>query len=1165
VEIIELPTRFTITSLLGEGGGGRVYRVNDRVRDRELALKVVSAPDAEFLRREFDTLRQIRHENLIQVFDWGWLDSGDAFYTMELVDGGNWQAFMGKPQAPEVVRSILAGVLRGLAHLHAHGEIHGDLKPANILLGGGGIVKVSDIGMGNPGVGEILGGTPGYSAPECWQEQAPTVRSDLYSVGVMAYEALAGHHPFEGKSIRDVVAGQLQGWVVSPRAHGIDLPTDLERAVMRALEKDPTIRQGSADAFMEGLSIEDTIGAVLGGRFSARDHELSQVLALVESRNVNSKTLVSVVGASGSGRTSLILEVAHRVLRSGGLLVEWDGRSLGTLRTILPQSDRPNRPVQSDQQELGVSSVGDVILAESDSRFVLIAVDPPEDARMDARLQAESLARYLATVAVERGTAINALVALTDTMTPPQTATFESSIHLHPLDSAGVRSLLQGLLGTAEIEEALVDKITAEVAGNADRVVRVTLDLISRGILGRRGGTWRFLEVERIRELRVGEVAADLKGTWNSLNRSEQAILTALAVVPTGFPSAVLSRLLDEGDLSTKTRLESLALRGFVAERAGLWMLASANVLDAVDSLASATDYRSLAKRMRSLSGDWVYEEAVLAIRAAADRDVGGALQGARIAMRRRDYLLSERRALAAEAWAREAADFDSVREAMLVRAETLHRLGKHEPARDLLADSALWLPLPPSNGLAIERAYLLGRVHHALAKLDDARRIFGGVIEVADIEANPQIALGAHGELAEIEWRYEDAHSRETCIVRLRDVLDRTAHRNDVAEQRGSLLYQLGAALIELGRRDDAQTVLEDGLRIPCGAYWRMRIRNALATIHYYRGDFAASLTLLNEAWSDAEENNIDSFKARILSNRAGIYYGTGRFGDSLEQHQLTKVWARRTGEHFEYLAGCLGESVNLTHLARYESAMERAREASTVASAIPNLHELAKSHELEALAAHYLGDDDAASRLLRAAEVLLEGRGFDDVRPRLDWLGARIAARRGAYDEAHERLLRAEEILRLTPDWEDLPGVQIEVDRLSWRRGDPAASVGRIYEATAKAEADGAVIVTIRGCLVLAEILADHGIDDADFEAMSLRGLALAEHSGAREFVWRISASLGRVALHRGNREMAQQRLSLSLRVLREVASELAGTHRQMYLATPHALALLEAVERR
>ena len=90
---------------------------------------MVGPTEASWLLREFDTLRQIRHENLIRVFDWGTLPSGDAYYTMELIDGGDWGAGLGKPQPSEQVIQVLQGIGRALAHLHSHGEIHGDLKP----------------------------------------------------------------------------------------------------------------------------------------------------------------------------------------------------------------------------------------------------------------------------------------------------------------------------------------------------------------------------------------------------------------------------------------------------------------------------------------------------------------------------------------------------------------------------------------------------------------------------------------------------------------------------------------------------------------------------------------------------------------------------------------------------------------------------------------------------------------------------------------------------------------------------------------------------------------------------------------------------------------------------------------------------------------------------
>src|SRR5437867_987286 len=104
-----LPTRYLTRSILGEGTSGRVYRVIDSVRDREVALKLVTPAESAWLRREFDAFRQIRHENLIQVFDWGAFPSGGAYYTMELIAGGDWSQQMGTPQPSDEVRRVMTG------------------------------------------------------------------------------------------------------------------------------------------------------------------------------------------------------------------------------------------------------------------------------------------------------------------------------------------------------------------------------------------------------------------------------------------------------------------------------------------------------------------------------------------------------------------------------------------------------------------------------------------------------------------------------------------------------------------------------------------------------------------------------------------------------------------------------------------------------------------------------------------------------------------------------------------------------------------------------------------------------------------------------------------------------------------------------------------------
>src|SRR5216117_50501 len=173
-----LPVRYTIRTLLGTGGSGRVYHAHDSIRDLDVALKLVSPAESAWLRREFDTLRQILHENLIRVFDWGTLGSGEAYYTMELVNGEDWGEGMRAPQSTDEVRRVLTGLLRGLAHLHCHSEVHGDLKPGNVLLGQGDLIKVADVGMrGASGDLPRQSGTPGYAAPEVWEDREADARS----------------------------------------------------------------------------------------------------------------------------------------------------------------------------------------------------------------------------------------------------------------------------------------------------------------------------------------------------------------------------------------------------------------------------------------------------------------------------------------------------------------------------------------------------------------------------------------------------------------------------------------------------------------------------------------------------------------------------------------------------------------------------------------------------------------------------------------------------------------------------------------------------------------------------------------------------------------------------------------------------------------------------
>jgi serine/threonine protein kinase len=151
--------------------------------------------EASWLLREFDTLRQIRHENLIRVFDCGALPSGEAYYTMELVEGGDWGTGFDKPQGADRVQLILQGVGRALAHLHSHGETHGDLKPGNVLLAMA-MWWLTDVGMGSSArTDQHVSGTPGMQHLKCGEGAAVAMSErHLFRRGD-GHEAVAGRHP----------------------------------------------------------------------------------------------------------------------------------------------------------------------------------------------------------------------------------------------------------------------------------------------------------------------------------------------------------------------------------------------------------------------------------------------------------------------------------------------------------------------------------------------------------------------------------------------------------------------------------------------------------------------------------------------------------------------------------------------------------------------------------------------------------------------------------------------------------------------------------------------------------------------------------------------------------------------------------------------------------
>ena len=275
---VALDGRYELLAVIGEGAFGRVYRGRDRRLDRAVAVKVIKPwwsedPDwARGFEREARLLARCSDPGIVQIFDVGDGPEG-PYYVSELVDGEDLARRLERgPLPPARARGIALGLCAGLAGAHALGIVHRDVKPANVLLDARGAVKVADFGVARlaegtsgghgPVAADAVVGTPRYMAPEQGRGGSVTAAADVYSVGAVLYEMLAGRPPFHERSPVALALAHLAD-PVPPLPDGV--PARLRAVVARALAKDPDDRYPDAAAMARALGGPGTGGARAAG------------------------------------------------------------------------------------------------------------------------------------------------------------------------------------------------------------------------------------------------------------------------------------------------------------------------------------------------------------------------------------------------------------------------------------------------------------------------------------------------------------------------------------------------------------------------------------------------------------------------------------------------------------------------------------------------------------------------------------------------------------------------------------------------------------------------------------------------------------------------------------------------------------------------------------
>jgi serine/threonine-protein kinase len=260
--------KYRVDGILGQGGMGTVYRAYDSAIDRQVAIKTItkSALDPVNLqyalmrfRHEAKAVGRLTHPRIAAIYDYG-EDADIAYIVMELVNGRSLfqhmqeQAHFSLKEIGEFMRQLLDG----LGYAHSQGVIHRDIKPSNLLINDDGRIKISDFGIARidsstlTQVGEIMG-SPGYMAPEQFLGTDIDAASDIYSVGIIAYELLVGRRPFSGSN-PEIMRAVLNDRPPNPSAVNPQISAQLDWAIQKALAKNKPERFQNAREFSEAFT-----------------------------------------------------------------------------------------------------------------------------------------------------------------------------------------------------------------------------------------------------------------------------------------------------------------------------------------------------------------------------------------------------------------------------------------------------------------------------------------------------------------------------------------------------------------------------------------------------------------------------------------------------------------------------------------------------------------------------------------------------------------------------------------------------------------------------------------------------------------------------------------------------------------------------------------------
>jgi tetratricopeptide (TPR) repeat protein len=639
---------------LASGGMGTVYRVLDRVAGEERVLKRMQVQEGararyflEAFEREYQVLRTLDHPRIIRAFDYG-IDDEGPYYTMELLDGNDLRRTAPTPY--KTACSRLRDVATSLVLLHARRLLHRDLSPGNVRLTSDGRCKLLDFGALCPfGSSDVIVGTPPLLAPEALAHAPLDERTDLYSLGALAYWMLTGKHAFPAAGL-DALAAAWKFAPAPPSSLSAGIPRELDDLVLSLLQRDPRSRPASAAEVIArftvigDLSPEDAtesarhaMSFLSSPRFVGRAELIARLESATEGTLVGRGGALVVEAIPGMGRSRLLEEIGVHAQLSGMAVVRVDAsttrRTGGTARALAlrlldavpelatshaaafrdtlaalgPDLEQRLAGVSSTSRPPGGRSLDGWIGAIAREKPLLVQIDNVEHADDASLAVLASLAKdsaalpLLLVTTVAEGRNREDVIGLTTLLQRSERQ------GLRPLTVADVHELTRSLFGDAPKVERFAEWLFDWTAGSPLHALEISRQLLSKEIIRYTAGVWTL--PDRPPESGLATALGDVLSARTDSLSSGARILAECLGLQHEQPTLSLCRLLlpEESTETVLSFLDELARRDVLyAERDGYRFGSSAlreAILGRMNDLDARENHKRLGDAFLSLAG----------------------------------------------------------------------------------------------------------------------------------------------------------------------------------------------------------------------------------------------------------------------------------------------------------------------------------------------------------------------------------------------------------------------------------------------------------------------------------------------------------------------------------------------------------------------------------